>query len=181
MRSPTDHTAPLRGAAVGATSGAVAIFAHALGGGASMPAGSAMALLLAACGLIGVVVAAVRPAHVLASTMGMLAVGQAVGHVALSMSPDHHHHGATPLMLAAHLVAVPVGALLIGAAEVGVRRAVTSVRRFMVALDGVLAPAALPARAFVADERAVVRRLLVSPGIGRRGPPTAGFSPFVPA
>ncbi|MEU0546084.1 hypothetical protein [Nocardia sp. NPDC005978] len=183
MRSPTDHTAPLRGAAVGATSGAVAIFAHALGGGTALPAGSAVALLLAACGLIGVVVAALRPAHVLAATMGMLAVGQAVGHLALSMSPGHHQHGATPLMLAAHLVAIPVGALLIGAAEVGLRRAITSARRFMVALAGVLTPPERVAGAFRADERAVVRRLLVSPGIGRRGPPRGPivFSHVVPA
>ncbi|MFD0000616.1 hypothetical protein [Nocardia sp. NPDC127526] len=171
MPSPTDHTARLRGAGVGAASGAVAIFAHALGGGTTTPDGSSMALLVAACALIGVVVGSVRPRGGVAALMGMLTVGQAIGHVALSVSPTHHHHSVTPLMLAAHLVAIPVGAMLISAAEAGVRRAITSLRRFIVALGLAPVPPERPGRAFAADERAMARRLLVSPGIGRRGPP----------
>ncbi|MGW4356896.1 hypothetical protein ACWELJ_32915, partial [Nocardia sp. NPDC004582] len=83
MRSPTDHTARLRGAAVGASSAAVAILAHGLGGGASLTDGSALALLLAACTVIGVVVASVRPRYGLAGTIATLAAGQAIGHAAL--------------------------------------------------------------------------------------------------
>ncbi|WP_245721720.1 hypothetical protein [Nocardia crassostreae] len=130
-----------------------------------------MALLLAACALIGVVVAGVRPRGGLAAIMGMLTVGQAIGHGALSVGPTHHHHAVTPVMLAAHLVAIPVGAMLISAAEAGMRRAITSVRRFIVALGLAPLPPARTMRTRVTDERAVVRRLLVSPGIGRRGPP----------
>ncbi|WP_405495612.1 hypothetical protein [Nocardia sp. NBC_00511] len=171
MRSSTDHTARLRGAAVGAASGAVAILAHGLGGGASGLDGSALALLLAACTLIGVVVAvrAARPG--LVSVMGMLAAGQTIGHLTLSMSPGHHHHASSPSMLVAHLVAIPLGALAIRAAEVGLRRAITSVRRFMLALAEALRPTAGPFTPRTRDDRAEVRRLLVTPGLGRRGPP----------
>ncbi|MGW5226144.1 hypothetical protein ACWEP5_14495 [Nocardia niigatensis] len=179
MRSPTDHTARLRGAAVGASSGAVAILAHGLGGGATLLDGSALALLFAACTLIGVVVATLRPRYGLAGTMVMLAAGQSIGHAALSMPPGHHHHSSSPSMLLAHLIAIPMGALAIRAAEAGMRRAITSVRRFILALGSVPRPPARPARARRADDRAEARRLLVSPGIGRRGPPVAA-APFIP-
>ncbi|MEV6067254.1 hypothetical protein AB0L82_11930 [Nocardia sp. NPDC052001] len=171
MHSPTDHTARLRGAAVGAASGAVALFAHGLGGGTTAPAGSALALLFAACALIGVIVASVRPRYGLTSLMGMLAAGQGIGHIALSMSPGHHHHAASPSMLTAHLIAIPVGAMAIRAAEAGMRRAVTSVRRFILTLGLAPVPAERTARTTSTDERATVRLLLVSPGIARRGPP----------
>ncbi|MCU1643882.1 MAG: hypothetical protein JWN03_4157 [Nocardia sp.] len=178
MQLPTDHTARLRGAAVGAASGAVALGAHGLGGGNATPEGSSLALLFAACGLIGVVVASLRPRYGLISLMGMLAAGQAIGHIALSTSPEHHHHAASPIMLIAHLVAIPFGAMVIRAAEAGMRRAVTSVRRFMVVLGIAPVPPAHRARTTTPDDRAVLRRLLVSPGIGRRGPPEFAF-PFL--
>lgn len=148
-----------------------------------MPAGSALTLLFAACTVIGVVVASTRPRHVLAATMGMLTIGQGIGHIALSVASEHHHDSASPLMLATHLVAIPVGALLIRAAEIGMRRAITSVRRFMVSLGIAPVPLDKPARAFAVDDRAVVRRLLVNPGIGRRGPPVHApkLSHLVPA
>ncbi|MEV6773678.1 hypothetical protein AB0N05_34095 [Nocardia sp. NPDC051030] len=171
MRSPTDHTASLRGAAVGTASGAVAVFAHALGGGTAFPDGTALALLFAACGLTGVLVASARSRSGLFWTMGMLAAGQSIGHIALSMSPGHHHPATTSVMLLAHLVAIPVGAMLIRAAEAGMRRAVTSVRRFILALGLAPVPPHAPAATVSADDRARARRLLVSPGIGRRGPP----------
>ncbi len=149
--------------------------AHGLGGGSTDIGGSALALLIVACGLIGVVVASVRPRAGVLSTMGMLAVGQSVGHEALSMAPQHQH-GLSAAMVAAHLVAIPVGAFVIRAAEVGLRRAVTSVRRFMVALDPAPVP---PGRALpeALDQRPVVTRLLVSSGVGRRGPPRRGILP----
>ncbi|MEC3917327.1 hypothetical protein [Nocardia sp. CDC160] len=176
MRSPTDHTARLRGAAVGASSGAVAILAHGLGGGATAPDTAALALLFAACTLIGVVVAALRPRYGLTGTMALLGAGQAVGHAALSMSPGHHHHASSPSMLIAHLVAIPVGALVIRAAEAGMRRAITSVRRFILAIGSTPQPPARTRRGRAGDDRAEVRRLLVSPGMRRRGPPVAAAS-----
>ncbi|GAB2538240.1 hypothetical protein [Nocardia heshunensis] len=178
MRSPTDHTARLRGAAVGASSGAVAMLAHGLGGGTAAPDTSSLTLLLAACTLIGVVVASLRPRYGLAGTMALLAVGQSVGHSTLSMTPGHHHHLASPSMLAAHLIAIPVGAFVIRAAEAGLRRAVTSVRRFILALVSTPAAPAANGRALTCDDRAEAHRLLVSPGIGRRGPPALAAPSF---
>lgn len=184
MRSPTDHTAPLRGAAVGAASGAVAILAHALGGGTAFPDGPALTLLFAACTVIGVVVASIRLRHPLLAVMGMLAVGQTAGHFALTMSPGHaQHHGLTPTMLTAHALAIPLGACVIRAAEAGLRRALTSVRRFILILFRAPRPVVQRARRVRHDERARIRHLLVSPAIARRGPParTVSFLHLVPA
>ncbi len=102
--------------------------------------------------------------------MGLLAVGQTIGHLALSIAPGHHHPVAGSGMLAAHLVAIPVGATVIRAAETGMRRAITSVCRFVLAWVAPM-PAHGPARIVTTEDRIAVRRLLVSSGIGRRGPP----------
>ncbi|MFJ2835238.1 hypothetical protein ACIO52_07715 [Nocardia sp. NPDC087230] len=180
MRSPRDHTARLRGAAVGAASGAVAVLAHGLGGASSVPGGSSVALLLAACALIGVITSALPRGNTPLATMAVLAVGQGVGHAALSLGHAQHHHAFSAAMLVAHLVAIPVGALAIRAAEVGVRRAITSVRRLVLALDGPPAPSARPCPLPRADERALARHLLRRPGIGLRGPPAAGRTALHP-
>ncbi|MFE3320474.1 hypothetical protein [Nocardia sp. NPDC059195] len=174
MGSPTDHTARLRGAAVGSASGAVAVLAHGLGGATAVPAGSALTLLFAACALIGVVVTALPRGNSAVSTMVVLAIGQGVGHTALALGHTQHHHTASAAMLLAHLVAIPTGAIAIRAAEVGVRRAITSVRRLAVVLAGVPCQAARPVRLPRADERAVLRQLLLRPGISLRGPPRVG-------
>ncbi|MDO3650233.1 hypothetical protein [Nocardia mangyaensis] len=178
MRSPTDHTAPLRGAAVGAASGAVAVLAHGLGGASAVPSGSSLTLLFAACALIGVIAAALPRGNTSAMTMTVLAIGQGIGHTALSLGHAQHAHTYSAAMLLAHLVAIPAGALAIRAAEVGVRRALTSVRQLV---RGLVAPpvdrcTALP----VVAERAVVRQLLLRPGIGLRGPPRADAHPAHP-
>ncbi|MGW5439715.1 hypothetical protein [Nocardia asteroides] len=180
MRSPTDHTARLRGAAVGAASGAVAVLAHGLGGATMVPDGASLTLLFAACALVGVVVSALPRGHGAASTMAVLAVGQGVGHTALSLGHAHHHHFSV-VMLLAHLVAIPAGALAIRGAEVGVRRAITSVRGLVIALGGPPNPAAPRAGMPRADERAIARQLLLRPGIGLRGPPVAGGTALHPA
>ncbi|MGY0503044.1 hypothetical protein ACWZHB_31555 [Nocardia sp. FBN12] len=173
MRSPTDHTARLRGAAVGAASGAVAVLAHGLGGATALPTGSSMALLFAACALIGVVATALPRGNGPVSTMAVLAVGQCVGHTALSLGHVQHHTVSAAMVLA-HLVAIPVGTIAIRAAEVGMRRAITSVRQLVVVLAGVGCPPARVVRPPAADERAVLRQLLLRPDIGLRGPPRVG-------
>lgn len=133
-----------------------------------------MVLLVAVCTLIGAVAAAMRPGP--ARLLPMLAVGQAVGHVALAISPEHCHGRLLTLpMLAAHGLAVPVGTLLIRGAEAALRRLYACVLRVLVALIAtVLAPQSpsprTPAAAPIAP-----RRLLISSGIGRRGPPRCAF------
>lgn len=139
-----------------------------------------MALLLAACALIGVVASALPRGNTPLATMAVLAVGQGVGHTALSLGHGAHHHTFSAAMLLAHLVAIPAGALAIRAAEVGVCRAITSVRRLVLVLGGVPAPSARPRPLPRADERAVLRQLLLRPGIGLRGPPAAGRTALHP-
>ncbi|MFD6398095.1 hypothetical protein [Nocardia sp. NPDC060249] len=179
MRSPRDHTARLRGAAVGAASGAVAVLAHGLGGATAFPAGSSMALLFAACALIGVVVCALPRGNSPVSTMAVLAAGQCAGHTAMSLGHVQHHPLSAAMVLA-HLVAIPIGALAIRAAEVGVRRAITSVRQLVLVSGGVVCPHARPIRLPAVDERAVLRQLLLRPDIGLRGPPGVGATVLTP-
>lgn len=113
------------------------------------------------------------------STMVVLAVGQCVGHTALSLG-HFQHHTVSGAMVLAHLVAIPVGAIAIRAAEVGVRRAITSVRQLVLALAGVASPSERPVRLPAADERAVLRQLLLRPNIGVRGPPGVGATASTP-
>lgn len=142
VRTPTEAAARLRGAFVGSASGAVSIAAHALAGGTVSPGRSALALLLAACTLTGAVVASMRTRHGVVEVMAMLAIGQTVGHLALSMSAGHHHSTHTGgAMLMAHLITIPVGGLLIHSAQRAITGAASSaVRAVGVLGTGPLAP-----------------------------------------
>ncbi|MBF6170601.1 hypothetical protein IU476_03855 [Nocardia blacklockiae] len=141
----------MRGASVGAAAGVVSIAAHALGGGMVTPGSAAVALLVAACTLIGVLVAAAG------GGLPRLLVLLAVGHGALSVAPGHCHPAVfSPGMLVAHLVAVPVGAVAVRGAEVALRRVLSRVWRVVGA-----------------------RRLLWSSGVGRRGPPGVVAGVFI--
>lgn len=171
VRSPTDTTACLRGAAVGAASGAIALLAHALGGATGVPAGSSLTLLFGVCAVIGVATATFPRGHTPAPTMLVLAVGQGVGHLAMSLC--HGPHPWTTAMAVAHLVAIPVGAVLIRAAETGMRRAVTGVRRVLRVLAGAALLGPRVRRPVREDDRATRSRLLVRPDLDPRGPPAA--------
>ncbi|MGO4618274.1 hypothetical protein AB4305_33165 [Nocardia sp. 2YAB30] len=173
MRNPIDVAARLRGAFVGSASGAVSIAAHSLGGGAVSPGASSTALLIATCTAVGVLVAARPNRHGVGEAMAMLAIGQTVTHIALTLSDGHQHDAGTPtVMLGAHLAAVPVGALLIRAAEHGVLRAACDMRRTVRILsDGPTAPLRICSFA-IGGPRLGPRRLLVCSGFGLRGPPT---------
>ncbi|MFC9440222.1 hypothetical protein [Nocardia sp. NPDC057030] len=172
MRTSAEATGRLRGAFVGSVSGAVSIAAHAVGGGVVSPGQSSIGVLIAACTVVGVLVGVRRPQFGVAEVMGLLAIGQAAGHVALTMSPGHQHSaGMTSVMLAAHLVAVPVGALLIRGAEIGFGRAVSAANRAVRVIS------TRPGECFVFHYAVPVgsltapRRLLFSSGFGLRGPP----------
>ncbi|MFG1796619.1 hypothetical protein [Nocardia sp. NPDC049149] len=164
--------ARVRGAFVGAASGAVSIAAHAVGGGVVAPGGSSISLLIAACAVVGVVVGGRRARHRVADVMVLLAVGQAFGHVALTISPGHHHGShLTSVMLAAHLAAVPVGAVLIRGAEIAVARAVSAADRTVRVLESGPAPGFVPNSPIPFGPLPAYRRLLFSSGSGLRGPP----------
>ncbi|WP_328400724.1 hypothetical protein [Nocardia sp. NBC_00403] len=181
MRTPTEAAARLRGAFVGSASGAVSIAAHALAGGTVSPGRSALALLLAACTLTGAVVASMRTRHGVVEVMAMLAIGQTVGHLALSMSAGHHHSTHTGgAMLMAHLITIPVGGLLIHSAQRAITGAASSaVRAVGVLGTGPLAPRT-PALAVSFSAAQTPKRLLFSSGIGTRGPPAPRW-PVPPA
>ncbi|MFF0533300.1 hypothetical protein ACFYT3_33645 [Nocardia amikacinitolerans] len=172
MRKPAEGSARLRGAFVGSASGAVAIAAHALGGGAVAPEQPSVALLIGACAAVGVLVSSLRLRAGFVELMGLLTIGQAVGHTALTMSPGHHHGShATSVMLSAHLAAIPIGALLIRSAEAALAKAVSSVRDVVRVLGPVPAPASASIIRIAPRAAASPRRLLLSSGIGTRGPP----------
>ncbi|WP_327118142.1 hypothetical protein OHB12_09545 [Nocardia sp. NBC_01730] len=173
MRNPIDVAARLRGAFVGSASGAMSIAAHALGGGAFSPGASSTALLIAACTAVGVLVAARPNRHRPGEVMAMLAIGQTVAHIALTLSAGHQHDAGTPtVLLGAHLTAVPVGALLIRTAEHAALRAASDLRRTVRILsDGPTAFLRICSPA-IGRPRPGPRRLLVCSGFGLRGPPT---------
>ncbi|WP_159846890.1 hypothetical protein [Nocardia sp. CY41] len=172
MRNPTVMAARVRGAFVGSAAGAVSIAAHALGGGALSPGAAPLALLIAACAAVGVLVGTRPHRHGVGRIMATLAVAQAVAHVASSLSAAHHHDaGTTPAMLGTHLAAVPLGALLIRAAEQAVLRAVSDVHRTVrILADGPGAPGRISSPAF-GHGLPRPRRFLLSSGSGLRGPP----------
>ncbi|PXX71030.1 hypothetical protein DFR70_101451 [Nocardia tenerifensis] len=163
----------MRGAFVGSASGAVSIAAHALGGGAVSPGQSSIGLLIAACTVVGAVVGTRRARFGIAEIMVLLAIGQTLGHTALTMSAGHQHSaGTTSVMVAAHLAAVPIGALLIRGAEIGLARAISAVDRAVVVLSTEPVPPLVLQNACAAGFLATPRRLLLSSGCGLRGPPS---------
>ncbi|MEU7765839.1 hypothetical protein AB0B25_12025 [Nocardia sp. NPDC049190] len=174
MRDPADVAARLRGAFVGSMSGAVSVAAHALGGGAVCPGASSTALLIVVCAAAGVLVATRRKRAGLGAVMVMLAVGQTLTHVALTLSAGHQHGREAPaVMLGAHLAAVPVGALLIRAAEHALLWAASEMRHTARVLGhGPAAPHRIFATSAV-ESLPGPRRLLLGSGSGLRGPPTS--------
>ena len=126
MNVPRSGAATVRGALVGACSGAVVVAAHGVGGG-DLPSGDALVLLAGAGALVGTCVRTVptAPAARLALLTVVLGIGQAAGHLALAVGAGHvHDAGLTSAMFAAHAVAAVICAVLIAAAERGHGRAV---------------------------------------------------------
>ncbi|MFI2230259.1 hypothetical protein [Nocardia testacea] len=163
--------AHLRGAFVGAASGSVSIAAHAAGGGTVTPGCSSTALLLAGCALAGALAFALRPERGPVSLLPLLALGQTIGHSALTAGPGHQHSAAPSApMLVAHLLAIPIGAVLIHSAERAVRYAISRLTNALrdPTVHGFLFPRAV--RVPESDRRAA-RHPLLSSGSGTRGPP----------
>ncbi|WP_433490216.1 hypothetical protein [Nocardia grenadensis] len=163
--------AHLRGAFVGAASATVSIAAHAAGGGVVTLGCTATVLLSAGCALAGALAFSLRPGHGPVSLMALLALGQTIGHSALAVAPGHHH-GVIPNapMLAAHLLAIPVGAVLIHTAERAVRWAVSRLQKAL--REHAFRGFSLPRATAVAEsDQPAARHPLLSSGSGTRGPP----------
>ncbi|NUS95074.1 MAG: hypothetical protein HOQ36_22140 [Nocardia sp.] len=171
MSHPASTRARLRGAFVGAASGTVSIAAHAIGGGTVTLGHSATALLLGGCAIAGALATTLRTRRGPVPLPVLLVFGQVIGHSALAAAPGHQHGSAsTAPMLMAHLLAIPVGALLIHAAE---RAAGYAISRLKKALHGSFARSVVLPRAALVPRSThrPVRRLLLCSGAGTRGPP----------
>ncbi|WP_430333454.1 hypothetical protein [Rhodococcus sp. ACT016] len=136
MNARADAVARLRGMFVGSLSGAISIAAHGLGGGTAVPSEEAIVLLLAASAVVGAVVSSLRGGrNPLLSLAAVLAAGQGIGHLTLTLASEHGHGlHLTPQMLAAHAAATVVGAVLVRAAERSVLTVIGSVIRIVVAV-----------------------------------------------
>ena len=121
--SVADPAARLRGTAAGLLTAALAVAAHAAGGGAPSTGAVVvqLAVLAATVGALAATIARAAHARVL---LGLLAAGQLCGHIILSAVGHSHASTTAPpavVMLAAHVVAIGAGALrsppAIGCAE----------------------------------------------------------------
>jgi hypothetical protein len=158
----------LRGLAVGSLTAALALAAHGAAGAALGSGAAAILLALLAAGF-GALAGSLERAAEPAVLVVLLAAGQVIGHVMLAAAG--HSHGSAPdaAMLAAHLIAVVVGALLIAGAE-----------RLCRALSTVLGagntrrlppPTVRPMWTSTRPDHPLQSRLLVAVSISHRGPP----------
>jgi hypothetical protein len=166
--------ARLRGTAAGLLTATLAVAAHSVGSGA--PATGAvviqLAVLAATVGALAATIARTSDARIL---LGLLTAGQACGHLILSAVEHSHPAATTPAsaMLAAHVVAVGAGALLIAASDHfcrAVSRAVRAAAR-IVAAPVAVAPAVLVGEA----EQPLRSALLLAASVSHRGPPVSRY------
>ena len=165
----TDPAALTRGALVGACSGAIAIAAHGLGG-ADYPTANSVVVLFLVCGLFGAATSFTSTNRLL--LVGQLGAAQILGHYALAVSSDHAHGAQlTALMVASHAIAAGLCAVRIALVERLHSVVVSTMQQVVLALVAA-EPAVEVAPASVPEYRPnVVTKLLVSSGLGTRGPP----------
>jgi hypothetical protein len=173
--SIANPAARLRGSAAGLLTAALAVAAHSVGSGAA-PTGAVvaqLAVLAATVGALAATIARTADARVL---LGLLAAGQLCGHVILS-AVGHSHAATTTLpaavMLAAHVVAVGTGALLIAASDRLCRAVSRAVR---VAVRIVAAPVAVAPVVVLGEADQPLRSaLLLAASVSHRGPPVSRY------
>ncbi|MEV5650856.1 hypothetical protein AB0L57_21610 [Nocardia sp. NPDC052254] len=170
MRTTADPAMRLRGSCVAAASATVSVAAHALAGGTASPGSAAIMLLVASSAVIGCLAAHSRTGTV--RLMGLLAVGQLSGHIALSSVSHCHTAMFTTSMLIAHAVAIAAGALLIRGSEMTLLRVVSRIRRVVRQLSPVPGFTTPPVFASFPEVSVSRYRLVAASGTGRRGPPS---------
>lgn len=163
--------ARLRGTAAGLLTGALAVAAHGVGSGAA-PTGAATAQLAVLAATVGALAGTIRRATDARVLLGLLAAGQLLGHLMLSAVGHSHTPTSTPpaaAMLAAHLIAIAVGALLIAAGE----RLCRAVSRGVRAAVRIVSPpvAAVPVVARAAADQPLRSALQLAASVSHRGPP----------
>ncbi|MGO4444434.1 hypothetical protein AB4Z42_13855 [Mycobacterium sp. 2YAF39] len=159
----------VRGVATGLLTAALAIAAHGAGGGA-LPTGATAALLAVVAATAGAVAANVSCASTPRYLLGLLAVGQLLGHLLLSAAGHHHTSQPTAAMIAAHLMAIAAGAILIAAGErlwCALSRTVRAVVRIVCTV------AAKPAAAARRADQPLRSALLLAASVSHRGPPVS--------
>ena len=160
--------------AVGLLTAALAIAAHALAGGA-VPPGPAAVLLSVLAITAGAVAATVDRTSDARVLFGLLASGQLVAHVMLTIAghTDCAMSGGPPpaAMLAAHTVALVVCAALIAAGDRLCRAVTSALRAFVYELPGILATAATAA--VTTGDQPLRSTLLLAASVSRRGPPVS--------
>jgi hypothetical protein len=173
---PTANCAPrLRGTAAGLLTATLAVAAHAVGSGAP-PSGPVVALLAVLAATVGALAATISRAADARVLLGLLVAGQLCGHVMLSAVGHSHAATAAPpaaAMLAAHVVAIGAGALLIAASD-RLCRAVSRIARVavrIVAAPVLVAPVVLIGRA----DQPLRSALLLAASVSHRGPPVSRY------
>lgn len=137
---------------------------------AMVPAGAALAMLILACAVVGVIAGGAFGRGTGAVT-AFLVLGQVVGHVTLSLASGHAHALAPSLsMVLAHLGAAVLCAALICAAERLWSALAGYVWRLVRTLTAA-APADEVCRLFVRDTARGISGVRLGCTAGTRGPP----------
>jgi hypothetical protein len=161
--------------AAGLLTAALAVAAHSVASGAP-PTGAVVGQLAVLAATVGALAATIARASDAGILLGLLAAGQACGHLMLS-AVGHSHPAATApppsAMLAAHLLAIGAGALLIAASDRLCRAVCHAVRAAVriVATPVDVAPAVL-----IGDADQPLRSaLLLAASVSHRGPPVSRY------
>jgi hypothetical protein len=165
--------ARLRGTAAGLLTAALAVAAHAVGNGMA-PSGAVVAQLAVLAATVGALAATIARAADARVLLGMLATGQVCAHVILS-AVGHSHVAVTAppaaTMLAAHVVAVGAGAVLIAASDRLCRAMSRAVR---VAVRVITGPASIAPVVLIGGADQPLRSaLLLATSMSLRGPPVS--------
>lgn len=168
---PTEPAARLRGTAAGALTAALAVAAHSTAGG-GLPSSAAVVLLALSAVTLGAVVTTIRRAADAEVLLVLLTVGQVVGHEVLGAAGHVHSTGSLApagAMLAAHTMAVAVGAVLIGA---GGRLCALLSHALHVARPGARRPVATLSTTVIGSADQPLRSALsLAASVSHRGPP----------
>ena len=172
---PTSPAARLRGTAAGALTAALAVAAHSTAGG-GLPSSAAVVLLALFAVTLGALVATIRRAADAKGLLVLLSVGQVMCHEVLGAA-GHLHSPASGAsagaMLAAHVVAVVVGAGLI---EAGGRLCAVLSHALRVARPPARRPVATMSTTVIGSADQPLRSALsLAASVSHRGPPV-GFA-----
>ncbi|MGY4102700.1 hypothetical protein ACW2Q0_24545 [Nocardia sp. R16R-3T] len=168
--------AQVRGACAGSISGAISVAAHGWASGGMALNSTTIALLAAACAVVGALVTGLAPLR--ESSVGLisaLVAGQLLGHVTVGWGSGHMRHGdaqLTPGMVAAHLVAAVLAAVVIRGAEATYRIGCAVLSRVLpMRYHPPAIPGPVPLRLTHRDR--VVLRVFTAQSLRTRGPPPA--------